>query len=97
MDVIRSDTLQVGRPAILDGRSRKTGMRKNCNGVTARLSEIAIVLIAGLNMESRTVEQRNTVANVEQAGMGNIPPQNPTAVASPICFAFRDRAGVITF
>ena len=97
MECTRSETLQVGRPAILDGRSRNTGINISWSGVTAKLREIAIVVMAGLNMLDRIIEHNPIVAKVDSAGIGKIPPQNPTPAASPSCAPFSDFAGTISF
>jgi hypothetical protein len=84
MESIKSDTLQLGREEYFDGKSMKNGMSISWIGVTTTLIDTAIVVIAGLNMEYKTTEVSARVANVERAGIGNIPPQNPTPRASPI-------------
>ena len=66
-------------------------------GVTAKLMDTAIVVIAGLNIDTKIVVHSPSVANVDIAGIGNIPPQNPIAVAMPISDPDSDLAGVISF
>jgi hypothetical protein len=94
MEYNKSETLQLGRGVNHDGRSMKTGINAICSGVTARFIAIAIVVIAGLNEEDIATEHMNKVANVDIAGMGNTPPQNPEPNARPICEPERDFAGV---
>ena len=97
METIKSETLHAGKPAILEGRSMNTGINISCSGVTARFIDTAIVVIAGLNIETRIVEHKPRVAKVDKAGIGKIPPQNPTAVASPIWAPLSERAGITSF
>ena len=90
----KSETLQLGSGVNHEGKSINTGIKPICIGVAAKLIAIAIVVIAGLNAEAITTEQRNRVANVERAGIGKTPPQNPAPMARPTCVPESDFAGL---
>ena len=59
--------------------------------------DTAIVVIAGVNIDPNMIEVRVRVAKVDIEGIGNIPPQNPTATDHPIEYPFNVLAGMISF